>query len=330
MKKKELLGLKVLKATSKMMRMAERDQPVRKAEDYWGGKHFYVTYQHGLYMRCAVVGGLLKVAFFLTEHMRAGGRMPAYELYVDREAGEFLTYDRTTDKWLTAKLDMVPWPDSVCFSEKKWISEQGNRLVKEYLGVEHGGYKGLLEYQLKVRADELKRRHKRETDPWDLDLEQTPGLPKDWVRWVEKVGIMENYIFYRYDRKGVKTGYCTFCEKEVEVRKPRHNKAGCCLRCRHAVTFKALGKAGTVMTSRNYMYLSSRDTANIGKGTTRIRNATAGNAAGPSTAIPQNRSMPITGGTTSMPSSDGSRRTSAIRTGMGTAGGRYTGRPFRR
>ncbi len=80
MKKKELLGLKVLKATSKMMRMAERDQPVRKAEDYWGGKHFYVTYQHGLYMRCAVVGGLLKVAFFLTEHMRAGGRMLLFRI----------------------------------------------------------------------------------------------------------------------------------------------------------------------------------------------------------------------------------------------------------
>lgn len=255
MKKKGLLGLKALKATPKMMRMAEGDQPVRKAEDYWGGKRFYVTYQHGLYMRCAVADGLLKVAFFLTEHMRAGGRMPAYELYVDREAGEFLTYDRMAGRWLTAKLDMVPWPDSVCFSEKKWISEQGDRLVKEYLGVGHGGYRGLLEYQLKVRADELKRRHKRETDPWDLDLEQTPGLPKDWARWVEKVGITENYIFYRYDRKGVKTGYCTFCEKEVKVRKPRHNKAGRCPRCRHAVTFKALGKAGTVMTSRNYMYL---------------------------------------------------------------------------
>lgn len=255
MKKKELLESKVLKATPKMMRMAEEDKPVEKAEEYWYGRRCHVTYQYGLYMRCQMTGGLLKVAFFFTEYMRAGGRMPACELYADREAGEFLTYDRMAGRWLTAKLDMMPWPDSVSRSEKKWISEQGNRLVKEYLGVEHGGYRGLLEYQLRVRADELKRRHKRETDPWDLDLEQTPGLPKDWERWVEKVGITENFIFYRYDRKGVKTGYCTFCEKEVEIRKPRHNKSGRCLCCRHAVTFKALGKAGTVMTKRDYMYL---------------------------------------------------------------------------
>lgn len=261
MRKKELLASRILTATPKMMRLAEGEQAVERTEAWWNGRHTYVTYQHGLYMRCRMTDGLLKVAFFFTEHMRAGGRMPAYELYVDREAGKFLTYDRMAGRWLTAKLDMLPWPDSVCRSEKKWISGQGDRLVRDYLGVEHGGYKGLLEYQLKVRADELRRRHKRETDPWDLDLEQTPDQPKDWERWVEKVGVTENFIFYRYDRKGAGIGYCTFCEKEVEIRKPRHNKAGKCLRCRHAVTYKALGKAGmAVETRRDYMYLIQRCT----------------------------------------------------------------------
>lgn len=259
MKKKELLASRLLKATPKMMRQAEGDRPVEKTEIYWNDRRSYVTYQYGLYMRCKMLDGLLKVAFFFTEHMRAGGRLPAYELYVDKEAGKFLTYDRMAGRWLTAKLDMLSWPYSVCRSEKKWISEQGNKVVRDYLGVEHGGYKGLLEYQLKVRADELKRRHKKETDPWDLDLEQTPDLPKDWAKWVEKVGITENYIFYRYDRKGAGTGYCTFCEKEVAIRKPRHNKAGHCLRCRHAVTYKAMGKAGrAVATGRDYMYLIQR------------------------------------------------------------------------
>lgn len=259
MRKKELLASRALTATPKMMRLAEGEQAVERTETWWSGRHSYVTYQHGLYMRCRMTDGLLKVAFFFTEHMRAGGRMPAYELYVDREAGKFLTYDRMAGRWLTAKLDMLPWPDSVCRSEKKWISGQGDRLVRDYLGVEHGGYKGLLEYQLKVRADELRRRHKRETDPWDLDLEQTPDLPKGWERWVEKVGVTENFIFYRYDRKGAGTGYCTFCEKEVRIRKPRHNKSGRCLCCRHEVTYKALGKAGmAVATGRDYMYLIQR------------------------------------------------------------------------
>lgn len=255
MKKKELLESKVLTATAGMMRLAEGDKAVRKPGYGWGGE----AYQYGLYMRCRILGGLLKVAFFLPEHMKAGGRLPAYELYVDKEAGSFLTYDRMTGKWLTAKLNMISWPNYVWRSEKKWISAQGHDLVKSYLGTEHGGFKGLLEYQMQVRADELKRRHKKETDPWDLDLEQTPDLPKDWAKWVEKVGITENYIFYRYDRKGAETGYCTFCEKEVAIRKPRHNKAGHCLRCRHAVTYKAMGKAGrAVATGRDYMYLIQR------------------------------------------------------------------------
>lgn len=72
------------------------------------------------------------------------------------------------------------------------------------------------------------------------------------------MGITENYIFYQYSRKGAKTGYCTFCGKEVAVREPRHNKMGRCLRCRHEVTFKSIGKAGTVVTEDARMYLMQR------------------------------------------------------------------------
>ena len=258
MRKNQLLKSKKIAATSRMMQLAWADHPRKMAERYWGGTRFYEAYQYGLYMRCRVMDGLLKVAFFFPEHMRTGGRMPAYELYVDKEAGSFLTYDRVTSKWLTAKLDMISWPSYIYHSEKKWISEQGYKLIKDYLGVQRGGYEGLIDYQLQVRAAELKRRHKRETDPWDLDLEQTPALPGDWERWVKKVGITENFIFYQYDRKGAKTGYCTFCEKEVAVRNPRHNKIGHCLRCRHEVTYKSVGKAGTVVTGRDNMYLIQR------------------------------------------------------------------------
>ena len=86
-------------------------------------------------------------------------------------------------------------------------------------------------------------------------MAQTPKLPKDWKRWVDKVGIGENYIFYQYSRKGAKTGYCTFCEKEVAVSKPRHNKTGRCMRCRHKITYKSIGRAGTVVTEDAKMYL---------------------------------------------------------------------------
>lgn len=258
MRKKELLKLRALNATPKMVQLVEADLPQLTAQRYWKSEYTYRTYQYGLYMRCQVINGFLKVAFFLPEHIKVGGRMPFYELFIDKEKKQFLTYNRVSQKWLTGKLNMLPWPVSVYHCNKKWINSQGYNLIKNYLDVKHGGYSGLLEYQLKVRADELKRRYKKETDPWDLELEQTPELPKDWNRWVNKVGITENYIFYQYTRNGAKSGYCTFCEKEVPIQNPRHNKIGRCSCCRHAITYKSIGKAGTVVTPNYYMHLMQR------------------------------------------------------------------------
>lgn len=258
MRKKELQKLRTLKATPKMMKMAADDTPKRETHSYGWSSYVRTVYQYGLYMRCQTLSGFLKVAFFLPDRMRMGGNLPAYELFICRETGEFLTYDRNREKWLTAKLDLLDWPDYVGTSEKKWINPEGYSTIKTYLGVNHGGFSGLMEYQLKVRADELKRCHRRETDPWDLDLAQTPDLPKDWVRWVRKVGIPENYIFYQYTRKGAETGYCTYCEKDVPIKNPRHNKQGHCPCCRHEIMFKSVGKAGTVFTEDRYMYLLQR------------------------------------------------------------------------
>ncbi len=259
MRKSELLKKKSLMATPKMMKMAADDKPQVIEHRYWRTTYKHTVFNIGLYMRCAVIDGLLKVAFFCTENMRLGGKLPFYELYIDREKSEFLTYDRINKKWLTAKLDMIRWPDSVANSAKKWISDKDSSTLQNYLNTKHSGYRGLLDYQLKVRAEELKRRHKKETDPWDLELLQTPDLPADWEHWVQKVGIPENFMFYKYVKGGAKTGYCTYCEKEVPIKNPRHNKEGTCPCCRRKITFKAEGKsAHRVATNVYYMYLIKR------------------------------------------------------------------------
>lgn len=88
MKKKELLKLRTLNATSKMMQMADADVPQRTVYKSWNGEQVYLSYEYSLYMRCQVVHGFLKVAFFLPEHMRAGGKKAAYELYIDNRLSE--------------------------------------------------------------------------------------------------------------------------------------------------------------------------------------------------------------------------------------------------
>lgn len=257
-KKLELLKLPALKATKGMMQMAADDVLKRETIRYSYNSYVRDSYNTGLYMRCRIIGKYFKIAFFLTENMRSGGNLPAYELYIDRENQDFITYDRDQKKWLTAKLDMIQWPSYVSNSRNRWISQKGHDIIKDYLGVKQGGYAGLLEYQLGVRQDQLKRKHKRETDPWDLQLAQTPDLPKDWKKWVAKVGIPEYFIFYHYIRKGATSGYCSYCEREVPIKEPRHNKVSVCPRCRHKITFKALGKFARFFTNTYFAYLIQR------------------------------------------------------------------------
>lgn len=91
MNKGELKKLRTLKATKKMMEMAANDAIKREITGAWSYSHVRESYKYGLYMRCQTLNGILKVAFFLAEHMRMGAVLPAYELFVNKETGEFLS-----------------------------------------------------------------------------------------------------------------------------------------------------------------------------------------------------------------------------------------------
>ena len=124
-----------------------------------------------------------------------------------------------------------------------------------FRSVSEGDYDGLLEYQRKIREEQLVKRHKKETDAWDQYLAQVPKLPADWDHWVDKEGIEQNYIFYDYSRKKNQKGYCSWCEKEVPIEKLRHNKEGVCPACGRKIQFKARGRAGRFWTDQWYVYL---------------------------------------------------------------------------
>lgn len=250
MKKNLLLKMRNLNATKEIIELASADT---LTPDGWRTR-----YEREVYLRCTTQGSLLKVAFFVTEHLKTGSRKPIFELYISKKDKRFITFDRLHDKWLTAKLDRLTWPRYFWQQENTWISPIENKKIKKFLDCQHDGYSAILKYQCKIREDELKQRHKRQTDPWDLDLAQTPALPKDWDRWVDKVGITQNYIFYEYTKRGAKSGYCTFCGKEVPIKNPRYNKEGNCPRCRHKVTYKSVNKAGNVITENECMYLIQR------------------------------------------------------------------------
>lgn len=244
-----------LTASQEMKEVAMADEP-KKETTYYG--HTYTTRTYFAFMNCLVQDGVLKAAFFLPDHLRLDDNNPAYEVFIDKENRQFLTYDHLEKKWRDAKLDRLEWPGRNYYATC-WVSEEDAALVQDYFSGERGGDLGILDFQRNVRDEQLERRHKRITDPWDKDLAQVPKLPKDWKRWADKVAVRENFIFYHYKRGGAKTGYCTFCGKEMPISgHPYHNKEGRCIRCRHPVMFKALGRAGYFQTDKYYAYLVQR------------------------------------------------------------------------
>ena len=256
MVKEELLNMHSVRATHKMVTLATKDVPYTVTRHHWSGAYTEERRKYRRFLRSSVEQGILKVCVFLPEHLRMGGREPAYMVFIDKAASKFITYERDRGKWLTAKLDRIDWPSSVYRGDQEWISDADSKEIQAYLNSTSGGYDAVLNYQRAVRENELEQRHKKETDAWDADLAAISPMPKDWTHWVDKVAIPENYMFYEYKKRGAKTGFCSYCGKEVPIRgKPLHNKKGHCARCRHEITFKAIGRAGRFMTDEVSVYL---------------------------------------------------------------------------
>ena len=243
-----------LTATEEMKQIAASDMP-RKEKTKYG----YVTEvcDYYVYLRCVVQAGILKAALFFPDYLRLDGNNPVYEVYLDKENRQFTTYDCLNQKWSEAKLDRLDWKH--WYAKSSWVSEEEAAVIQTYLDNDKRGASAILQFQRAVRDEQLVQRHRLETDPWDKDLEQVPELPKDWNRWVNKVAIQQNYIYYHYKKGGAKTGYCTYCEKEVPIKgHPHHNQEGYCSCCRHPVVFKAYGRAGYMQTEKYFAYLIQR------------------------------------------------------------------------
>ena len=244
MVKKSLLQMPMLMATNQMMKLAAQDAPQKHTfQTYWGSTYTVTSRKYRLFLRCKIEGNILRVSLYLPDSMRLGARRPAYETFIEVKTKRFLTYDYTVNKWRSAMLDNldVPTCNNTSRTTEVWLSHADQKKVKTALGCSSGNFDGIVAYQHAARTEVLIRRDQRTTDKWNQDMALTPALPKDWNRWVDKVGIPEQFMFYAYKKCRAKTGDCSYCEREVPLlEKPRHGKSGTCPRCRHKVTFKSI------------------------------------------------------------------------------------------
>ena len=261
MRKKDLLKLPVLQATEEMMALAAEDVPETLTS--WSGTS-RLKYKRECYLRCVTRHGVLTAAFYDPSAMRSHDANPFMVLYIARKEGRYLTYDYRKRKWVGAMLENIEWPHG--YYGDCWCSDSDEIRIRRYLHMESafGSARSLLlSFQKGVREAALDAKYTRESEPWRKENRTVPKLPKNWLNWVDKVGIPEQFIYYQYKDGGAKSGYCSFCEAEVPIDKPKHNAYGTCCRCGHKIQFKAIGRVGFLQTSRYTVHLPQKTPAGM-------------------------------------------------------------------
>lgn len=135
--KSSLLKMKNLPATEEMLAVAREDVPV-KVGSGWNTSY---RCRYSGFVRSAVEGGILKVTLYDPDAMRLGGTLPVYEIFMEKEKQQFLTYDRAHDKWRTAKIDYLEWQAKG--SNNVWISAVDDAQIRQYLVSDEKTYIGL-------------------------------------------------------------------------------------------------------------------------------------------------------------------------------------------
>lgn len=250
MRKKMLMELKPLKVMSRYIADAKESEKSLIKEKGEKGKY-------RMYCRAAIEKGILKVNLFAVSDIEENVKFPRYRLFISRKERRFITYDEKLKKWRAALLESILWYAMINFYNI-YVNDRDTKVIQIYLKTMRPAIWALEEYQANIRKEQRIRHDKKLTDSWDQVMKTVPGLPKNWIAWVSKYGIMEHYIFYKYQKNGATNGYCTYCKKHVPIRSPKYNQKGHCNICGQPVTFRSVGKSGRFCTKWYRVYLVQR------------------------------------------------------------------------
>lgn len=250
MRKKMLMELKPLKVMSRYIADAKESEKSLIKEKGEKGKY-------RMYCRAAIEKGILKVNLFAVSDIEENVKFPRYRLFISRTERRFITYDEKLKKWRAALLESILWDAMINFYNI-YVNDRDTKVIQIYLKTMRPAIWALEEYQANIRKEQRIRHDKKLTDSWDQVMKTVPGLPKNWIAWVSKYGIMEHYIFYKYQKNGATNGYCTYCKKHVPIRSPKYNQKGHCNICGQPVTFRSVGKSGRFCIKWYRVYLVQR------------------------------------------------------------------------
>lgn len=269
MRKEELRKLKRINATKLMVRLAKENVLEEPIVYDMGWGEVKENTQYDMFVRCQTRGKILMIGLFFPSDLAAGVLTPAYELYLNPEGDEFITrilQEGKEIRWSSAKMENLERINEETFIDEYgwymsykdidsriWQNREGKDTIRQFLETKEKGWQGIREYQNRARDNQIAEKERRQQEPWDKDMALVPEeiLP-GFKRWTEHDATKQHYIFYEYDRKEAQTGYCSYCEKQVPVIKPRHNKKTVCRCCKKEVIFKSTGKIKTLQRDDYY------------------------------------------------------------------------------
>lgn len=257
MQKKLLLTYKTLNATSAMMEAMKNDKKETGLKTYrsWNGTEHsrrYAKYKYIRYYRAAVTDGILKVSVFVRKQLEAGILEPRFEIYIDRESSEFLTYEPAAGKWRTAKINNLKYDiEDYCweYHYNEWSSRAERTMVNKYLntGADLDIFQAVLDFQADIRKEWRQKKYRSEIEWIDATMKQVPEAPRGMEEWIIKNCFKET-LFYERDRpyRWPKV-FCTHCGRWMDApAMPEHGKEARCPKCSTQAVYRSWNKQKTV------------------------------------------------------------------------------------
>lgn len=263
LRKEELRKLRTLRVTPAIKDKARGNEEKFEEEVKYSLGTYKRQYnrKYGCLLRCQNLGAYLKIAVFYSVEVNAGQLDPHYEVFINPETGEYITRILKDGKeigWSSSMIQNleVPYRDySYWYHSYKnsWINPEGAQTIKRLLksnctdaldAVEH--------FQSRARKERRDRQYDKNIEKWKKET-AVPELTESMSEWLRKEVVQEQFIFYKYDRKGVKEGFCTYCEKMVPM-PPRYknNLKTHCPVCKKVVELKSIGNRKSLTTRWHY------------------------------------------------------------------------------
>lgn len=184
----------------------------------------------------------------------------------DRE--KYYTYIFKSSKWTTQGMYWAMHGYSgYCSDVDIRLDKKSKEIAEEFLGnylegtwkYQKGAVNRLFQMEDDIRQEKREKQWQQRIDRIEARQKRRKPLPKDWNQWLQNhVFKKEHYLFY--DAKKRKGGTCAHCGSVVKLDgTQKHNGTGVCPSCKSKVVFKALGRAKSVIDTKQAIYLQKTE-----------------------------------------------------------------------